>query len=318
MAEKENGLYYSDGTFKTDKQIKYENLDCPVLIQEKSAGRIPTLDEWTEEFSRRRDLRNEFEALPDEIDRTIETNQPIIIATIGDVHAGGKEVDYELLREHVGFVASHPNAYAILGGDLIDGYFFNPAQDQQVGSWNEQRMFNRSVLEELKGKILYFLEGDHDMWSAKMGPTIYNEIQELTGVPILRGSSRCNLHLPDVTYQIVSAHQLPGHSMYNDVHPEMREARFGTQGADIYLGFHTHRKSFHKQVVDMYDEAKEQLFISSGAYKYSDEYAKKKGYAQQRAAKRGAVFMVLYPFVKRMDAFGTHIEAGSELQKSIG
>jgi hypothetical protein len=313
----EQGIIYPDGTFKSDKQIKYEHLNEPTIIHHQTGGQPPSFDGWVDEFSRRRDIRGEFEALPEEIDITIETNTPIIIATIGDIHSGGKEVDYELLREHVRFVAALPNAYAILGGDLIDGYFFNPAQDQQIGSWNEQRMFNRSILDELEGKILFFEEGDHDMWSAKMGPSIYEEIREKYGVPVVRGSSRCNLHLPEVTYKLVSAHQLPGHSMYNDTHPQMREARFGTQGADIYLGFHTHRKSFHKQVVDMYDEAKEQLFISSGAYKYSDEYAKKKGWAQQRAAKRGAVFMVLYPFVKRMDAFNTHIEASSELQKAI-
>jgi hypothetical protein len=317
MPENEGGLYYLDGSYKSDKQLKYENLDSPVLIREKTKDRAPTLDEWTEEFVRRRELRQEFEALPEEIDITIETNQPIIVATIGDIHGGGTVVDYELLREHVRFVAAHPNAYAILGGDLIDGFFFNPAQDQQLASWNEQRMFSRSVIDELKGKILFFEEGDHDMWSEKMGPTIYNQIREETGIPVVRGSSRCNLHLPDVTYKIVSAHQLPGHSMYNDTHPEMREARFGTQGGDIYIGFHTHRKSFHKQVVDMFDEAKEQLYISSGSYKYSDEYAKKKGWAQQRAAKRGAVFVVLYPFVKRMDAFNSHLEAGSELQKAM-
>lgn len=318
MAEQEKGLYTSpkEDSFKSDKRIKYEHIDEPVLIHHIE-NRQPTFDEWTEEFIRRRNLREEFESLPEEIDIEIETKDPIIIGPIGDIHGGGKEVDYELLRKDVRFIAAHPSAYTILGGDLIDGFFFNPAQDQQIGSYNEQRMFIRSILEELQGKILCFVEGDHDMWSQKMGPTIYEQIRDTYGIPILRGASRINLRLPEVTYQMVLAHQLPGHSMYNDVHPEMREARFGTQGADIYLGFHTHKKAFHKQMVDMYEGAKEQLYVSSGSYKYSDEYSKKKGWSKQRPEKRGAVFIVLHPFTKRMDAYNRAVEAGSEVERRM-
>ncbi len=317
MTDPKQGLYYPDGSFKTDKQIQYEHLDEPVLIRYHAEDIPPTLDEWTEEFTRRKDLREEFECLPDEVEIRIETNQPIIIATIGDIHAGGGEVDYELLRRDIRFVASHPNAYAILGGDLMDAFFFNPAQDMQIGSWNEQRMFSFAVLEELKDKILYMEQGDHDMWAGRTGTTIYEEIRSRFNIPIVRGSSRIRLNLPDVCYQIVSAHQLPGHSMYNDVHPEMREARFGTQGADIYLGFHTHKKAFHKQMVDSFDGCKEQLYISSGPYKYSDEYSKKKGWSKQGVKRRGAVFMVVYPFVKRMDAYNSPEEAGNIILESL-
>lgn len=301
------GLYTSpeEDSFKSDKQIKYEHINEPTLIRYKTENRVPTFDEWTEELCRRRDLRESFEGLPEEIGLEIETNEPIIIGCIGDVHAGGKELDYELLRRDVRFIAAHKNAYAILGGDLIDGFFFNPAQDQQIASWNEQRLFSKAIIDELQGKILFMIEGDHDMWMTKMGPGIYEEFRDTYGIDIVRGSTRVNLHLPGVDYKIVAAHQLPGHSMYNDVHPEMRESKFGTQGADVYLGFHTHKKAFHKQMVDTFEECKEQLFVSSGPYKYSDDYAKKKGYSKQRDARRGAVFMALHPFIKQMDAYNT-------------
>lgn len=313
------GLYTSsnEASFKSEKVIKYENLGEPTLIRHKTGGRAPTLDEWTEEFIRRRDLREEFEGLPEEITLEIESKEPIIIATLGDIHAGGKELDYELLREDVRFIAAHPNAYAILGGDLIDGFFFNPAQDQQVASWNEQRMFIRSILDELDGKILFFIEGDHDMWAGKMGGTIYDQIRDEFGAEVVRGSTRVNLHLPDVHYKMVAAHQLPGHSIYNDTHPEIRESKFGTQGADIYIGFHTHKKAIHKQVIQTFDECKEQLFVSSGPYKYSDDYSKKKGWGIQGKAKRGSVFIVLYPFVKRMDAYYTRQEAADTFIRSV-
>lgn len=306
----EQGLYYPDGSFKSSKQIRYENIDDPTLIREKTAGREPSFYEWVDEFVRRRDLKDEVEGLPDEIDITIETNKPIIIGLIGDPHAGGYEVDYELLAHDVAFISQHPQAYAIMGGDVIEGFFFNPAQNEQIASYNQQRKFNNAMIKEIGiNKILFFEEGDHDMWSSKMGTTIYDELRDSTGIPIVRGSTKTNLHLPEVDYRIISAHQLPGHSMYNDTHPEMRESKFGTQGADIYVGWHTHKKAISKQVIDTVHGCLEQIYISSGPYKYSDEYSRKKGWAKQGAKKRGAVFLVLSPFNKKLNAFYSAEEA---------
>ena len=312
MPDHEPGLYYSSSpeSFKSAKQIQYENIDDPVLIREKVGNREPSFYEWIDEFSRRRDLKSEVEGLPEEIDVHIETNKPIIIGLLGDPHGGGYEVDYELLAHDVAFISQHPQAYAVLGGDLIEGFFFNPAQDEQIASFNQQRKFNNSMIKEIGlNKILFFEAGDHDMWSGKMGMTIYDEIRDTTGIPIVRGSTKTNLYLPEVKYRMVSAHRLPGHSIYNDTHPEMRESKFGTQGADIYVGWHTHKKGISKQVVDTVDGCLEQIYISSGPYKYSDEYARKKGWAKQGAKKRGAVFLVLHPFEKRLNAYYSAEEA---------
>jgi hypothetical protein len=308
----EQGLYTgpSEDDFKSDKQIKYENLTSPTLIREKVRGRKPSFYEWIDEFARRRDLKDDVEGIQEVVDVKIETNEPIIIGLLGDIHTGGHEVDYELLAHDVAFIAKHPQAYVVGGGDLLDGFFFNPAQDEQIGSYNQQRMFVRSMVEELGYEKFLLLEcGDHDMWASKMGATIYDEFRDETGIPVVRGSTKTNIHLPEVTYKMVSAHQLPGHSMYNDTHPENRESKFGTQGADIYVGWHTHQKAIAEQVADLFEEEVRQLFISGGPYKYSDAYAKKKGWSKQRALKRGALWLVLTPFNKNAKAFYTAEEA---------
>jgi hypothetical protein len=302
MPEQE-GLYYPDGSFKSDKQLRYENLNDPVIIREQTGGRQPSFYEWTDEFIRRRELKNEVEGVPSEIDIKVDTNEPITIALIGDPHIGGFEVDYELLAHDIAFISQHKGGLVIFGGDVIDGFFFNPAQDEQIASFNQQRMFNNSMIKEVQDKILYFEMGDHDMWSGKMGMTIFDEIRDATGIPVVRGSTKVNLQLPEVNYKIVSAHQLPGHSMYNDTHPQNRASKFGTQGGDIYIGWHTHKKAISKQVVDTFDGELEQLYVSNGPYKYSDAYARKKGWSLQGAKKRGCVFLKLYPFEKRMEAF---------------
>jgi hypothetical protein len=91
--------------------------------------------------------------------------------------------------------------------------------------------------------------------------------------------------------------------MYNETHPENRESKFGTQGADIYIGWHTHKKGVSKQAVETFDGCIEQLYISNGPYKYSDAYSKKSGWSKQGDKKRGAVFLVLYPFEKQMNGY---------------
>jgi hypothetical protein len=302
MPEQE-GLYYPDGSFKSNKQLRYENLDDPVIIREKTQGRDPSFYEWVDEFVRRRDLKGEVEGVPSEIDIKVDTNEPIVIALIGDPHAGGVEVDYELLAHDIAFISQLKQGFVVFGGDVIDGFFFNPAQDEQVASYNQQRKFNNAMIKEVEDKILYFEMGDHDMWSGKMGMTIYDEIRDRTDAPVVRGSTKVNLWLPETNYKIISAHRFPGNSQYNDTHPENRSSKFGTQGGEIYIGWHTHKKAISRQVIDTFDGDLEQLFVSNGPYKYSDAYSKKNGWPSQGSKKRGCVFLKLYPFKKRMEAF---------------
>lgn len=306
----EEGLYYPDGSYKSAKRIKYENIDSPELIREKTYGRQPSFYEWVDEFSRRRDLRNEVEGIPSEIDITIETNEPVVIALIGDPHAGGYEVDYELLAHDIAFISQLKQGYVIFGGDVIDGFFFNPAQDGEIASFNQQRMFNNSMIKEVgEDKILYFEEGDHDMWSSKMGATIYDELRDRYNIPIVRGATKVNLRVGEQNYKIVSAHQLPGHSKYNDTHPENSASKYLIQGGDIYIGWHNHKKGISEQVIDTFDGEIKQLYVSNGAYKFSDEYSKKKGWSELGEKKRGCVFLKLYPFEKRASAFYTAEES---------
>ncbi|HCC68108.1 TPA: hypothetical protein DEP90_02805 [Patescibacteria group bacterium] len=312
MPEKGKGLYTSpdESSFKSDKQIKYENLDSPILIREKTKGRKPTFYEWIDEFTRRRDLKTEVEGVSDEIEITFETNEPVIWGLVGDIHGGGYEVDYELLAHDIAFIASRKNAYLLGGGDWTDSFFFNPAQNEMIASYNQQRKFVMSMVKELgEGKILALLKGDHDNWASKMGTTIYDEFRDRTNIPIIHGTTKIRANFPDIQYKIVGGHQLPGSSMYNDSHPENRESKFGIQQGDIYMGWHNHKKAIAEQVADGFDGDIRQLYIASGAYKYSDEYSKKKGWSKQGSKKHGAVWLVLTPFNKNAQAFYTAEEA---------
>jgi hypothetical protein len=308
--EQGSGLYYPDGSFKSDKQIRYEHIDEPTIIRHELNGRKPNFYEMTDELIRRRDLREEFEAVPSEIDVSFETNEALIFCLLGDIHGMGYQVDYELLKHDVAFVGAHDNAFILGGGDWIEGAFFNPAQDETLAGFNAQRQYAISLVEELgEDKFAAMVMGDHDGWAERTWATLYDEIRDRTNIPIGRGSTRFNFYLPDAHYKLVGAHRLPGHSMYNKTHPENRESKFGTQAADIYVGWHTHEKAKAEQVADVFDEEMRQIFISGGPYKYSDKYSKKLGFSEQRAKKLGAMWLVLSPYRKNAQAFYTAEEA---------
>lgn len=308
--EQEQGLYYPDGSYKSAKQLQYENIDSPELIREKTNGKEPTFYEWIDEFIRRRDLKTEVEGIPDEIELSFNTNKDIIWGLVGDIHSGGYEVDYELLAHDIAFISSHDNSFLVGGGDWTDSFFFNPAQNEMIASFNQQRKFVNSMIKELgEDKIVALLAGDHDLWAAKTGTTIYDEFRDKYDIPIIHGTTRIRVNLPEVQYKIVGGHQLPGSSMYNDTHPENRESKFGIQQADVYIGWHNHKKAISYQVADGFDEDRKQLFIASGAYKYSDEYARRSGWSKQRSLKHGAVWLVLSPLKKEAQAFYTAEEA---------
>ena len=229
----------SKGDFKSKEQIIYDNVEkIPPTYKENPFQEV-SFDDMIEEMIRRRDARREIEEIPDEIEIEIPTTTPIILGIFGDQHLSGKEVDYEMLRRDTHFISENPKCYTILGGDVVDGAAFNPAQDDKIASFTEETSMAIKMFDMLGGKsILAALSGDHDAWSEKGGPTMYQTFKERYKTPLLRGSSTVILKVGDIEYILVCAHQLPGHSIYNDTHPANRESKFGKQAADVYIGFH--------------------------------------------------------------------------------
>ncbi|RLF63664.1 MAG: hypothetical protein DRN30_06290, partial [Thermoplasmata archaeon] len=234
------GIYTdSKGTFRSKDQIIYDSFEKkPPKYSEKPYEDI-TFEEMVDEAIARRDSKLKFEGLPDSVEVEIESTTPIVLGCFGDQHGMAMYCDYELLREHTNAIASNPKFYSIIGGDLVDGAAFNPAQDSKIGSFAEESLFAKKMLDKIGGdSIIAMLEGDHDMWAERGGPTAYQDFKERYNTPILRGSSTITVKVGEISYVIVAAHKLPGSSIYNKTHPENRESKFGQQGADIYMGFH--------------------------------------------------------------------------------
>jgi hypothetical protein len=305
----QDGLIVSpNGEYKSREQIIYDNMEKEPPSYKENPYKEVSFDDMVEEMIRRRDARREIEGIPDKIELEIKTDTPIIIGLFGDQHMSGKEVDYEMLRRDVHFISSNPKCYTILGGDIVDGAAFNPAQDDKIASFTEESAMAIKMFDALgKNSILVALQGDHDMWSERGGPTMYQTFVERYNTPLMRGSSVVILKVGGTEYRIVCAHQVPGSSIYNKSHPENRESKFGKQNADVYVGFHNHTKALSQQPVEIAGESpKMQTFVAGGPYKLTDSYTKKKGWGskeQSNDAVVGAVWLVLHPYRREVEAF---------------
>lgn len=304
-----SGLYTADKngretSYKSGEQIRYEALDKGVPVSRTPLPEERDFEWWQQELIRRRDTRLEYEGRPSSIDLEIPTDRPICVSFMGDQHVGGMYHDYEMMGRHVQLIQEHPLMYVALGGDVVNGMYWNPGQDQELDSFWEQVAHARAMMDKLNGKILYAVEGDHDMWAGKSGVTMYHDFLNRYKAHLLRGVSTVNLKVGDQPYSIVTAHRFPGNSIYNKSHPANRAART-LQGADIYVGHHTHQKGASKQPVQTVNGTIMQHYLIPGPYKYSDEYAQKNGWAQQDPEELGAYWVVLHPGRRNIEVYDT-------------
>lgn len=300
------GVYLPDGTFISKEEIMRKNAK-PVEISPIPNASPRSLAEWTELLTLYQTKRRELLALPQRISVTHKQG-PVFYALIGDIHAGGDEVDYQRVNAEVDAIKHEPQAYVIAVGDLIDNFFFEPATQGDIVNRNEQGKYADALLSELQGHLIAGVAGNHELWSERGGATMYKDFTDKYRAHYLEGTSYIDLTVGDSPFKIAVAHQFGGSSIYNNTHPQMRMQR-EMEGIDIFIGAHTHRKGINRQPVKGIDGGREALYISLGAYKSTDSYSRKKGYPPLTPAEMGGVGLILYPFEKRVDAFWD-IQAG--------
>ena len=244
--------------------------DTP-LITSKNA------DYWFERFKERQDEYKETIPWRNHIEKTFPVTP--LIALIGDTHIGSPHVDYEMLQRDFELIKNTDGVYVMFMGDLIDGFFFNPAQMEQIEQTPEQKAFMTSMLKELgeEDKIIAVWGGDHGGWVKKMGFSAYERAGDELQTHYMEGVGHITAKVGDQEYKITAAHKLPGSSIYNDAHPTVRAGR-EIPGADIYIGAHKHHKAYLEQVGDGFPgSAKNVHHIMLGTYKETDGYARKHG-----------------------------------------
>lgn len=293
---KDKGIYLADGTFVSEKEIKRRLSHDETRAQ--FISRLPrqkALHDYLETVEKR---TQEVRKLSDKSDNLVSVGvlTNAIIAFMGDLHVGHPNADHKRIEDEINAIADTPGVYAGLMGDVVDGIFFGgESQGENVLSLSEQRGFLNAIWSALKGKLLFAVSGEHDSkWAAKTGGDPYDQFTEKTGAPYVRGIAEVEVKSGDETYKVVAGHKKRGSSMYNNTHPNMRDARFGIQGADIYVSGHTHRKGINQETIrDFGDKSHEVTHVSVGTYKSGDAYSEREGFNQQTKDQQGGVAVKL-------------------------
>jgi len=303
----EKGIFISPNEFESDRHIKRKLGDTPILETPKTFPR--TFEYWSDRFRRSQEIYKETSDI--ETDHvSIQFKGDTIINFIGDCHVGSPVTHYDRLEQEITAITDTPNSYVILVGDLVDGFFFNPAQMEQIEQPPEQFDYMKSLIDHLakNKKLLIGFSGDHDTWATKMGVDPYEQFNQI-GAYYMRGIGHLTAKVDNQEYYITGAHRLPGFSYFNNTHPLARAAR-EIQGADIYFSAHTHQKGHSEQTAKKFGgEGQRTHYISVGAYKPTDEYMRKLGFGQLSPEEMYGSAIKLYSAVKGVRYFDDILQA---------
>ena len=297
MIEKEptEGIY-TDGSgehFKSVKDIERETLEkARIQIEEGSMPTTMSFEDFHEEALRRSEFREKVEGEKRHVEISIDTDRPVAIAFLSDLHLGNAGIDYELLKETGEVIKEHPLAYCITGGDITDSLFFD--YGEEVLNMQEQYVYMSKLLAWIGSEnILAGVSGNHDQWSRKQGVTNYIEFTNHTQRPLLRGVSFIDLKVGEIPYRLLVAHRFRGESMYNPTHQESRANR-ELQGADIIMAAHAHKAGESFIYQPEYGGGTRKITLINGkTFKKLDGYGKDQGYIPISGEALGCNWIIL-------------------------
>jgi len=170
---KAEGLYTSDreDSFESVQDIGRKNFyKARVQIEEGSMPTNLTFEDFHEEALRRAEFREKVEGEKRHIEINIDTDKPVAIAFLSDLHLGNGGIDYELLKQTGEIIKEHPLAYCITGGDITDSLFFD--YGEEILNMQEQYVYMHKLLSWVgPDNILAGILGNHEAWSRKSGIT---------------------------------------------------------------------------------------------------------------------------------------------------
>lgn len=235
--------------------------------------------DWSNRFKARQDetgvFRNELE---------FTFTAPILINLIADMHVGHPTTNYARIEQEADEIVKTANSFVMILGDQINNLNWNPGQMEEMEQPPEQIEYVRSFYEYLAtyNKLLLVMQGDHDGWLLKAGFDMLTEVPDHYGAHATHGITQVTANVEEQAYKMGMAHQLPGHSIYNVVHPQMRAERFGgLRGSDIIVSGHNHKKGYATDYQQNFDGTHQVHYIALGPYKETDAWLAKKGFKRQ-------------------------------------
>lgn len=88
----------------------------------------------------------------------------IIICPLFDMHIGEEACDIEMVEREIEYIKNTPNAYAVIGGDLMDNTTKNSIGDVYRPKLTPQQQLEQvcAYLKPIKDKIICMVSGNHE------------------------------------------------------------------------------------------------------------------------------------------------------------
>ena len=319
MTEKEptEGIYTDakGENFKSVRDIERETLEkARIQIEEGSIPSDISFDELTEYLVNMSAFRERIEGESRMVEISVDTDRPIAIAFLSDIHSGSAYTDYNLLRETAKVIKEHPLAYCITAGDITDSLFFS--YGDEVLNMQGQYVFMQKLLREGIGaeNILAGVVGNHENWASKNGVTNYIEFTNSLQRPLLHGVSYIDLAVGKQHYRIMISHQFPGRSYRNPTHSQAR-ANDEIPGADIIMSAHTHKPGESNIYPTGFGGNGEKVVLVNGkTFQKMSSYAKDKGFKPIPPAAMGCNWIILNPDKRMMRSLSSTEEMIETMQ----
>lgn len=161
---------------------------------------------------------------------TFPDDKPIAIRLMGCLQIGGRHTSHRLIREAFDELGAHERIYAGMFGDEIEN--FKSGSFAGGRSVMEQSLpvplqyaLWENLFESIAPKVLWGMSSQHgSMWDEKQGLTPAPIKRHYTdrSIPYFDGMGYINLQVGQQTYRLAVAHEFPGNSQYNKLHPHKR------------------------------------------------------------------------------------------------
>lgn len=277
------------GLYKSGSEDSFESIE-DIQLRKMGEGHVSinypdrlvtelTFEELHEDFLRRAELRQKVENKEYNTTIEIETDRPIAIGWFADSHIAGQDVDYDRLKWEVDEIKNNPYMRVFLGGDLTDGFCWNPAQFGDIANLNEQDLYLHKMLEYMGyDKILGGVMGSHEKWARRTGLDSYKDIRK--NIPIFDGTGTVDLVINGITYTGAILHEAKGTSYFNPNHAQKRFV-MENEGYDFVMTAHTHTGAEQSQVRQTAKGSKKVVFLSGKTFKQSDDFLDTKGFRRK-------------------------------------
>jgi hypothetical protein len=202
----------------------------------------------------------------------VKTDQPIAVCLMGDPHVDDPGTDLAALDRECEVIKATPGMYAGCVGDLQNLWIGRLARlyAEQETTANQSWQLVEWFVNNLSGKWLFMVSGNHDHWAGSGDPLRWIQRQaavEMTGDHTVRLALR---FANGAEVRIVARHDFPGNSMWNPSHGQLRAAHL-THHDHVLVSGHKHTGGY--QLIRVPATGLLAHCVQLGAYKRHDVYA---------------------------------------------